>query len=192
MPAKSTTADRCKGTRDRLAASFCDPPTLAELATGAGVSRYQLLRHFGKAHGLSPHAWLQQQRVRSARSLIRRGAPLVQVAAACGFADQSHVTRVFARHFGFTPGAWLLAAAGFAEVRVAPRIAYADASRPAWVDGFTKKTFTAMIEGVREAALAAKLITPARFDEGVRDLYRTTGPDGVFCYTFFKGVGIKP
>lgn len=86
----------------------------------------------------------------------------------------------------------LLVAAGFAEVRVAPRIAYADASRPGWVDGFTKKTFTAMIEGVREAALAAQLIAPARFDEGVRDLHRTAGPDGVFCYTFFKAVGMKP
>ena len=83
----------------------------------------------------------------------------------------------------------LLVEAGFEAVRVAPRMVYVDASRPDLVDGFTRKTFTAMIEGVREAAIAAGLIEPERFDVGVRDLHRTTEADGVFCYTFFKGVG---
>jgi SAM-dependent methyltransferase len=85
----------------------------------------------------------------------------------------------------------LLVEAGFEAVRVSPRMVYVDASRPALVDGFTRKTFTAMIEGIRESALAAGLIEPARFDAGVRDLHRTTEADGVFCYTFFKGVGVK-
>jgi SAM-dependent methyltransferase len=81
----------------------------------------------------------------------------------------------------------LLVAAGFGDVRVSPRMVYVDASRPALVDGFTRRTFTAMIEGVRAPALAAGLIDAARFDAGVRALHRTTDPDGVFCYTFFKG-----
>jgi ubiquinone/menaquinone biosynthesis C-methylase UbiE len=85
----------------------------------------------------------------------------------------------------------LLVEAGFEAVRVSPRMVYVDASRPALVDGFTRKTFTAMIEGIREPALAAGLIEPARFDAGVRDLHRTTEADGVFCYTVFKGVGVK-
>lgn len=68
---------------------------------------------------------------------------------------------------------------------------YVDSSRPELVDGFTKKTFTAMIEGVRESAISAGLIEPERFDTGISDLYRTTEEDGVFCYTFFKGVGRK-
>jgi SAM-dependent methyltransferase len=85
----------------------------------------------------------------------------------------------------------LLVAAGFRAARVSPRMVYVDASRPALVDGFTRKTFTAMIEGVREPALAAGLLEPERFDAGVRDLHRTTEADGVFCYTFFKGVGEK-
>jgi SAM-dependent methyltransferase len=85
----------------------------------------------------------------------------------------------------------LLVEAGFEAVRVSPRMVYVDASRPALVDGFTRKTFTAMIEGIREPAIAAGLIEPERFDAGVRDLHRTTEPDGVFCYTFFKGVGEK-
>ncbi len=48
-----------------------------------------------------------------------------------------------------------------------------------------------MIEGVREPAIAAGLIQPAAFDAGVGDLRRTAEGDGVFCYTFFKGVGGK-
>jgi len=68
---------------------------------------------------------------------------------------------------------------------------YVDLSRPELVDGFTRNTFTAMIEGVRDAAIEAELIEPERFDTGIRDLYRTAEPDGVFCYTFFKGIGRK-
>lgn len=83
----------------------------------------------------------------------------------------------------------LMTEAGLGAVSVSPRMVYVDSSRPDLVDGFTKKTFTAMIEGVRDTALEAGLIDPARFDEGVRDLYRTTEADGVFCYTFFKGAG---
>ena len=85
----------------------------------------------------------------------------------------------------------LMTDAGLAQVRVSPRMAYADASRPDWVEGFTRRTFTAMIEGVRAPAITAGLISAQHFDAGVRDLYRTAQHDGVFCYTFFKGVGVK-
>jgi hypothetical protein len=81
--------------------------------------------------------------------------------------------------------------AGLGNVRVRPRMVYVDASRPDLMQGFTRKTFTAMIEGVRAPAIAAGLTTPRRFDSGIRALYRTTRADGVFCYTFFKGVGEK-
>ena len=85
----------------------------------------------------------------------------------------------------------LMVEAGFDAIRVSPRMVYVDSSRPELVDGFTRRTFTAMIEGIRESAIAARLIEPERFDEGVQDLHRTTEADGVFCYTFFKGVGEK-
>jgi SAM-dependent methyltransferase len=81
--------------------------------------------------------------------------------------------------------------AGFGGVRVSPRMVYVDSSRPDLVDGFTRRTFTAMIEGVREPAIAAGLIEAESFDAGVQGLHRTTEADGVFCYTFFKGVGDK-
>jgi ubiquinone/menaquinone biosynthesis C-methylase UbiE len=80
----------------------------------------------------------------------------------------------------------LLVEAGFKHPRVSPRMVYVDASRPELVDGFTRRTFTAMIEGVRDPALAAGLIEPELFDAGIRDLHRTTEDDGVFCYAFFK------
>ena len=86
----------------------------------------------------------------------------------------------------------LLVDAGFSEVAVSPRLVYVDASRPALVDGFTRRTFTAMVEGVREQALAMELIDAQTWSQGIADLYRTTEADGTFCYTFFKGVGVRP
>ena len=85
----------------------------------------------------------------------------------------------------------LMTEAGLEGVQVSARMVYVDATRPELVDGFTRKTFTAMIEGTREDALAAGLIAPARFDEGVAALHRAAEADGVFCYTFFKGVGAR-
>ena len=85
----------------------------------------------------------------------------------------------------------LMVAAGFDGVRVSPRTAYADSGRPDLVDGLTRKTFTAMIEGIRTAAIEAGITDPDAFDAGIRDLYRAAEADGVFCYTFFKAVGTK-
>lgn len=83
----------------------------------------------------------------------------------------------------------LVAGAGFADVRVTPRMVYVDASRPKWVEGFTKNTFTAMVSGVRDKALAMNLMAADDWDRGIADLLRTTEADGTFCYTFFKAVG---
>ena len=85
----------------------------------------------------------------------------------------------------------LLCEAGYGSVRVSPRMVYVDSSRPALVEGFTKKTFTAMIEGVRQPAIEAGLTDARAFDEGIADLYRTAGPGGVFCYTFFKAAATR-
>ena len=86
----------------------------------------------------------------------------------------------------------LVTRAGFDAVSVSPRMVYVDSSRPHLVEMFTRRTFAAMIEGVREDALKAGLISAERFDEGIGALYRSADTDGVFCYTFFKGTGTRP
>ena len=89
--------------RDRIDADPAAPLTLASLAAEAGTSRYQLLRAFARELGLTPHAYIVQQRLALARRMIRAGSALVDAAATAGFADQSHLTRAFARQFGVTP-----------------------------------------------------------------------------------------
>lgn len=85
----------------------------------------------------------------------------------------------------------LLVQAGYLDVHVSPRQVYADPSRPALVDGFTRKTFTAMVDGVREQAIGQGLTDAASWAAGIRDLHRTTDDDGTFCYTFFKAAALK-
>jgi ubiquinone/menaquinone biosynthesis C-methylase UbiE len=85
----------------------------------------------------------------------------------------------------------LLMSAGFKNCSVSPRMVCADSSRPEMVDGFTRKTFTAMVKGVRHQALSQGLIDAETWKKGIRDLYRTAGKNGTFCYTFFKATAIK-
>lgn len=83
----------------------------------------------------------------------------------------------------------LLVESGYKHCVVSPRMVYVDSSKPDLVEGFTKNTFTAMIEGIREQVLCNRIIDRNTFEKGIQDLYRTTHSDGVFCYTFFKGIG---
>jgi AraC-like DNA-binding protein len=89
--------------RERIDADPAAPLTLASLAAETGTSRYQMLRAFARELGLTPHAYIVQQRLALARRLIRAGSTLVDAAAEAGFSDQSHLTRVFVRQFGVTP-----------------------------------------------------------------------------------------
>jgi len=95
--------------RERLADDLVATPSLSELAAIVGLSRYQLLRRFERVYGMAPFAWQRQVRAERARALIGTGSSLARVALDCGFADQSHMTRAFVGHFGFTPGAWAAA-----------------------------------------------------------------------------------
>ena len=79
---------------------------------------------------------------------------------------------------------------GLANVRVSPRVVYADPSREDWVEMFTDRTYIAMVEGVRERALAAELISVEDWDNGIAELRRTKA--GTFSYTFFKAVATVP
>lgn len=85
----------------------------------------------------------------------------------------------------------LLNNAGFQDINISPRMVYVDSSKPDLVEGFSRKTFIAMVEGVQEQAIAFKLIDKKTWNKGVNDLYRATEDDGTFCYTFFKGKAVK-
>jgi AraC-like DNA-binding protein len=85
--------------------------SLAELAALSGVSRFQLLRGFAREIGITPHAYLVQQRVRVVRRPPADGQTPAQAAIQVGFADQSHMTRAFVRQRGITPGRYRAAAA---------------------------------------------------------------------------------
>ncbi|MER8591765.1 AraC family transcriptional regulator [Mesorhizobium sp. M1182] len=77
---------------------------LKRLAGAAGVTRFQVIRDFNKAIGLTPAAYIRDRRLRRASTLIEQGFGLADAAIAAGFADQSHLSRTFRAMHGMTPG----------------------------------------------------------------------------------------
>lgn len=78
--------------------------SLQQLAQAAGLSRYQLIRAFRAATGMTPHAYQLNANINRARDSLQEGTALAQLAHELGFADQSHFQRVFKAHAGITPG----------------------------------------------------------------------------------------
>lgn len=92
--------------KERLAADLTEPLSLTDLAAQVGLSAFHAARLFTQATRMPPHAWRNQLRLQRALASLRQGAPVAEVAAACGFTDQSHFTRHFRRMFGVPPGRW--------------------------------------------------------------------------------------
>jgi AraC-like DNA-binding protein len=84
---------------------------LEQLAELSGLSVFYLTRIFRAATGLSPYAYLEQVRVHRAAELLRDGVRISEVACRTGFADQSHLTRLFKRLTGVPPGRYQRSAA---------------------------------------------------------------------------------
>ncbi len=80
------------------------PPPLDEVASLMGMGRTGALRRFRRETGATPHEYATQIRLRRARRALSSGESPVSVAIDLGFADQSHMTRAFARQFGLPPG----------------------------------------------------------------------------------------
>jgi AraC family transcriptional regulator len=81
--------------------------SLVDLATTCQLSVRQFRRAFRQSTGQSPHRWLVERRLDKAQGLLELSAQsLNDIAAACGFANQSHFTRVFTSAMGMSPGAW--------------------------------------------------------------------------------------
>ncbi|WP_233526273.1 AraC family transcriptional regulator [Actinomadura spongiicola] len=92
--------------RRRLDEAYLDDIGADELAEAAGCSRFALYRGFRRAYGMAPSDYQRLLRLRAARRLLARGDAIGDVAAAAGFADQSHLTRWFVRCYGVTPGGY--------------------------------------------------------------------------------------
>lgn len=85
----------------------------------------------------------------------------------------------------------ILNTAGFGNIKVSTRQVYVDDSKPELLEGFIRNTFTAMIRGIYEEALAYKIIDRNELDSGIEDLYSTSNGGGTFCYTSFKAKATK-
>ncbi len=95
---------RLRRYRDFIEADPAAPIDLAALARLASVTRFQVIRDFKRqGTGLTPGAYIRRCRLRAARQFIEQGLPLADAAAAAGFADQSHLSRVFHSIHGITP-----------------------------------------------------------------------------------------
>ncbi|NJP06445.1 MAG: AraC family transcriptional regulator [Chloroflexaceae bacterium] len=95
---------RVRLVRDYLEQHYASNVVLDDLAQLAGLSSFHLLRVFRREVGLTPHAYLNQVRIRQACRLLARGLPVATVAAETGFVDQSHLARHFKRIVGVPPG----------------------------------------------------------------------------------------
>lgn len=93
--------------RDLLTASIAGDISLTELAASCGLSPSYFARSFKRSFGMPPHRWLMLERVGRAQELLKATRmPLGEIALACGFADQSHFSRVFVSVVAMPPGAW--------------------------------------------------------------------------------------
>jgi AraC family transcriptional regulator len=91
----------------RLLDDLAADTSLSELAELCGLSRSYFIRAFKQITGMPPYRWLLMQRVKHAKALLRgTNLPIAEIAVACGFADQSHLTRVFSKAFRISPAAW--------------------------------------------------------------------------------------
>jgi AraC family transcriptional regulator len=91
----------------RLLDDLASDTSLSELAALCGLSRSHFVRAFKQSTGMPPYRWLLMRRVERAKDLLRgTTTPIAEIALTCGFADQSHLTRVFSKAFRITPGAW--------------------------------------------------------------------------------------
>ncbi|NKG29897.1 AraC family transcriptional regulator [Erwinia rhapontici] len=95
-----------KNVIDVLQQTDRQPWALAALANIAGMSRYQLIREFRAATGMTPHAYQLNVRINQARRWLQSGHEITEITYRLGFADQSHFQRVFKAYAGVTPGCY--------------------------------------------------------------------------------------
>lgn len=93
--------------QEYLRRDLTQTPSLSQIGGHVGLSPFHFLRVF-KAHtGMTPHAWLMQERVERSIDMLQDGQPIAETSRRCGFADQSHLTRRFKQVLGVPPGTFV-------------------------------------------------------------------------------------
>jgi AraC family transcriptional regulator len=111
-PPNGLSRDRLKRVRDYIEAHLDDRLTLSDLAAVACLSPFHFSRSFKQAVGVGPQRYVTQRRLERAKTLMRRtNEPLAEIAHRVGFSDQSHLTSIFRRETGVTPGRYRAALA---------------------------------------------------------------------------------
>lgn len=95
--------------RDLVAEDPTVQHPLAELERVADLDRWTIARRFRAAFGTSPSRFRTMRQLDQARRMMAAGTPLSEAALAAGFADQSHMSRMFKRTYGLTPARWAAA-----------------------------------------------------------------------------------
>jgi AraC family transcriptional regulator len=104
-PANGLFSERLRRVREYIEEHLADPLNLDQIAAVACLSPYHFSRSFKQAMGVGPHDYVVQRRIERAKTLMRRtDHPLGAIAQEVGFTDQSHLTTVFRRKIGVTPG----------------------------------------------------------------------------------------
>ncbi|MDC0667810.1 helix-turn-helix domain-containing protein [Nannocystis radixulma] len=107
LPRRGLAAWQERRAKELLEANLDGGVPLADLAAACELSVRQFTRAFRQSTGQSPHRWLVERRLEKAQGLLELSTrPLADIAAACGFANQSHFTRAFGGALGMSPGAW--------------------------------------------------------------------------------------
>ena len=93
--------------KEYLATHLADDVSVADVASACGLSRSYFIKSFRESTGKTPHRWLLEHRLSHARNLLAKSSDAIaEIAVSCGFADQSHLTRMFTREIGTPPNVW--------------------------------------------------------------------------------------
>lgn len=104
---KGLSAAQERRAKEFLASQLEGDASIAAAAEACGLSRSYFIKSFKESTGKTPYRWLLELRLSRARNMLAKSSEAIaEIAIACGFADQSHLTRMFTREIGMPPSAW--------------------------------------------------------------------------------------
>lgn len=110
--ASGLSADRLRRVQNFIRANLGKGISLSDMADAVALSPVHFSRQFKRSIGQTPHQFLLAERVMQAKRLLHGDLPIAEIAYQCGFSHQEHLTKLFRRELGITPGAYRKAAGG--------------------------------------------------------------------------------